>query len=293
MGMFDWYWDLRRYFKYHRDFQAELLTHRYGFFSRVYPYDKYPEGTHFVYKNLVAAKTGLIAGIGTWMIDIIHITRPSTVTGAVLRIPRHWGVGLAMGSAWASTIWFCTNMRGKDDSLNFVLAGLPCGAIMALRSGNPRSMFVNFAVIGGLGGLWKFTQNLGMGQVVPDMKTLRGDFDRMSDWERSEPYNGYEMYRTLDNQRKYDFRCGLQRYFKRFNKHEKRRMREAEEARLLANGGEKQSWRSKWAEKRAWENAAVEKRQRLEVEARQRAIEEAEELRQQRLENGRRRALEA
>lgn len=236
--MFDWFWETRRKFKYYRRWNEEYLAGNYGLFSRKYPYDKYPDGTHFVYKNLVAIKTGFILGFGTWMSDVLHLTRARTAAACLKLVPRHMGIGMLGGGAWASTIWCLTNFRGKDDWLNYLGAAFPCGVIIALRNGRFTAGLVFFMFMGTTGTIWRMQQDYGI-KYMCEIKKCRGDFDRMNDRTRSEPYNGWEEYYSVDEPnlgdgttftgRRDDYRMPITKYFHRKNTAMQKRIQEDRE----------------------------------------------------------------
>jgi len=234
--MFEWYENLKDQIRYNRRWDTEFLTGNYGLQSRKWPYDKYPDGTHFIYKNLVAAKTGFIGGFATWMTDVIHISQVNSAKKIAALAPKHIGVGMLGGAAWASTIWFLTTVRGADDELNYVLAGVGPGLIMSYRNQNARAGIYTALLMGAFGGVWKWCQSYGI-QFIPEIKQCRGDFDRMSDYERSQPYTGYETY--LTEPRRDDWQVGIYgSWLRTYNKHYPREMAEKAEKEKAAKSQE-------------------------------------------------------
>lgn len=92
------------------------------YFQRFDYYAK-PEGHAPVDKLVGASKFGLLTGFTFGVHDVFLYSKTRTVMDT-MRCFGYWMVPMGgMGAAFASTTYIATNLRGKDDPLNYVLGG--------------------------------------------------------------------------------------------------------------------------------------------------------------------------
>ena len=92
-------------------------------FSKRFNYYAKPEGHAPLEKIIGCAKYGVVAGIGIGIHDVFMYSKTERMIDS-LRCFGYWVLPLTgMATAFASTTYLATNLRGKDDQLNYVLGG--------------------------------------------------------------------------------------------------------------------------------------------------------------------------
>ena len=94
----------------------------YEFFGRFNYYAK-PEGVAPLDKVVGASKWGLLTGLAFGTHDVCLYSKTTTIADT-MRCYGYWMVPMAgMGAAFAATTFIATNLRGKDDQINYLLGG--------------------------------------------------------------------------------------------------------------------------------------------------------------------------
>lgn len=156
-------------------------------FFKKYRYDFSKEGKDPVSKMITAIKVGLMGGGFTAAYDTI-LRRPAYSTAnAFGRSSKYLFYCTALSTTYAATVFICTNLRNKDDSLNYALAGVTTAGVLYSITKNGRLAYIlgTWAVIGG----WLFKKEVEYGLkpfYVSDVKTrYYSDYTENFDFDNS------------------------------------------------------------------------------------------------------------
>lgn len=67
-------------------------------------------------------------------LDVINITKPSNIGGALCVYPKYMSPALLTGVVFGLTTCTLTQVRGKDDHLNYLIAGGAAGSMFGAAS---------------------------------------------------------------------------------------------------------------------------------------------------------------
>lgn len=97
-----------------------------------YSYHDYPDGTHCTYKTAVVARKTTIIGFFIGSLEVINISKPSTIGGALARYPKYMVPGVMTGVAFGITTCTLGMVRQKDDNWNYFFGGAAMGSVFGI-----------------------------------------------------------------------------------------------------------------------------------------------------------------
>lgn len=140
-----------------------------------YKYYDTPDGQDCLKKLAVATKYGAIYGLFTSALDVLCISHPKGYGATFARIGYVTLPFLGVGATFATSTCLLTDLRNKDDHLNYLIGGALSGAIVGVwqRSAQIGSITAVFFGIGacvvkdGVNEKWSW---------ISDYKRSFGDF---------------------------------------------------------------------------------------------------------------------
>ncbi|XP_018015043.1 NADH dehydrogenase [ubiquinone] 1 alpha subcomplex subunit 11 [Hyalella azteca] len=141
-----------------------------------YSYDDYPDGTHCLYKTACVTKQTSLLALAMGTFDVINISKPSNIGGALIRYPRYMVPGFFSGLVFGLTTCTLTQMRQKDDHFNYIVGAGSAGIVIGACR---RSLAVGIPLmlLFGLGGaIYKEVRVRGT-EFFPHLKHEYGTFD--------------------------------------------------------------------------------------------------------------------
>lgn len=140
-------------------------------FFKHYRYDFSTEGKDPVSKMIASTKIGLIGGGFMAIYDTI-LRRPAYSTADALgRSSKYLFYWTALSTTYAATVYICTNLRKKDDSLNYALAGVTtAGVLYSITKNGPLAYTLGtWGVIFG----WIFKKSISYGLNPFDQSDIK------------------------------------------------------------------------------------------------------------------------
>ncbi|XP_037948794.1 NADH dehydrogenase [ubiquinone] 1 alpha subcomplex subunit 11 [Teleopsis dalmanni] len=92
-------------------------------------YYDHPEGSDAIGKMVATNKYAAAAGLSWSVFDVLMVSHPKGYLPTLARIAYNTGPLMGMASAFTMTTYVITNVRGKDDRLNYFLGGMAAGCV--------------------------------------------------------------------------------------------------------------------------------------------------------------------
>ncbi|XP_061388986.1 NADH dehydrogenase [ubiquinone] 1 alpha subcomplex subunit 11-like [Musca vetustissima] len=91
-------------------------------------YDK-PEGQDLFGKMVATNTYAATAGLAWSTVDVLMLTHPKGYLPTLARFAYNTGPMMGMASAFTLATYLSTNVRGKDDRLNYFIGGFAAGGV--------------------------------------------------------------------------------------------------------------------------------------------------------------------
>ena len=154
-------------------------------------YFDHPDGTDASGKMIATNKYAIGTGLAWSTVDVLMLSKPQGYASTLARYAYFTGPLIGMATAFTMVTYFATNVRGKDDKLNYFLGGMAAGGVLGSWR---RSAFAGFGfgVIFGVAGMVKKLSKEEGWEFFPKVKHQVGslniashDFTLMKDRPRN------------------------------------------------------------------------------------------------------------
>ncbi|CAG2067181.1 unnamed protein product [Timema podura] len=134
-----------------------------------YNYYDTPEGDDCFLKLWYTSKVTGVTGLGISAVDVLFYSHPKGYFETLSRFGYLTLPLVGMAAAFTATTCAATNLRGKDDKLNYALGGVAAGCIFGTWRKTIKSGFVASVLLGAFAMLKKASKEDGW-EFMPEIK---------------------------------------------------------------------------------------------------------------------------
>ncbi|XP_017868826.1 PREDICTED: NADH dehydrogenase [ubiquinone] 1 alpha subcomplex subunit 11 [Drosophila arizonae] len=155
-------------------------------------YYDYPDGEDAFGKIVATNRYAIAAGLAWSTFDVLTLTKPQGYIPTLGRFAYNTGPLMGMATAFTVTTLAATNIRGKDDKLNYLIGGFAAGGVFGAWKHNHVAGLVTGLFLGIAGVIKKMSIEQGW-EFFPDSPThqyggvniAKNDYTLMADRPRN------------------------------------------------------------------------------------------------------------
>lgn len=139
-------------------------------------YYDYPDGEDAFGKIVATNKYAIGTGLTWSTFDVLMLSKPHGYLPTLARFAYNTGPMMGMATAFTLTTLVSTNVRGKDDKLNYVIGGFAAGAVYGAWRRNHVAGLVAGLFFGIAGAVKKLSKEEGW-EFFPPIKHQQGSLN--------------------------------------------------------------------------------------------------------------------